>query len=134
MASRLLQELQRRVLLFDGSMGATIQGIDLTVEGDYLGRENCVDVLVRSRPDLIREIHESFLAAGADAVETDTFGANRLVFGEFDAELVGWTYDINKEAAEIARAACAAWVRPFPPIPARTPPSRSSWPGATRPA
>jgi 5-methyltetrahydrofolate--homocysteine methyltransferase len=106
MASRLLEELQQRVLLFDGSMGATIQGLDLSIEADYLGRENCVDLLVRSRPELVQQIHESFLAVGADAVETDTFGANKLVFGEFDQELVSWTYQINKEAAQIARAAC----------------------------
>jgi 5-methyltetrahydrofolate--homocysteine methyltransferase len=40
---------------------------------------NCTEVLVRSRPEVIQEIHESFLEAGADAVETDTFGANKLV-------------------------------------------------------
>jgi 5-methyltetrahydrofolate--homocysteine methyltransferase len=107
MASRLLKELDRRLIVFDGSMGATIQSMPLDVQRDYLGRENCVDVLVKSRPDIIQDIHESFLAAGADVVETDTFGANKLVFGEFDQELVGWTYSINKQAAEVARAACA---------------------------
>jgi len=106
MPSHLLRELDRRILVFDGSMGATVQSMPLTIEGDYLGRENCVDVLVRSRPDLTQQIHESFLAVGADCVETNTFGANKLVFAEFDEELVAWTHDINKEAAEIARAAC----------------------------
>ena len=106
MASRFLQAINSRVVVFDGSMGATIQSLPLDVERDYLGRENCVDILVKSRPDIIQNIHESFLAVGADAVETDTFGANKLVFGEFDQELVGWTYDINKQAAEVARAAC----------------------------
>jgi len=106
MASQILRELGRRVLVVDGSMGATIQSMPLSVEKDYLGRENCVDVLVRSRPDVIQQIHESFLAVGADCVETNTFGANKLVFAEFDDELVAWTHDINKEAAEIARAAC----------------------------
>jgi 5-methyltetrahydrofolate--homocysteine methyltransferase len=107
MPSLILRELNRRVLVFDGSMGATVQSMPLAIEKDYLGRENCVDVLVRSRPDLIQEIHESFLAVGADCIETNTFGANKLVFAEFDEELVAWTHDINKEAAEIARAACA---------------------------
>ncbi len=105
MASRFLRELEKRVLVFDGSMGATLQSMPLTV-GDYLGRENCVDILVKSRPEVIQSIHESFLDAGADAVETDTFGANKLVFAEFDQELVGWTHEINKQAAEVARAAC----------------------------
>lgn len=107
MASRFLAELERRVLVFDGSMGATIQSMPISVERDYLDRENCVDILVKSRPDIIQGIHESFLAVGADVVETDTFGANKLVFGEFDDELVGWTYEINKLAAQIARQACA---------------------------
>ncbi|HVP72921.1 MAG TPA: homocysteine S-methyltransferase family protein, partial [Phycisphaerales bacterium] len=106
MPSRFLRELDRRVIVFDGSMGATIQSMTLDVQRDYLGRENCVDILVRSRPDIIQSLHEGFLAAGADVVETDTFGANKLVFAEFDQELVGWTYAINKQAAEIARAAC----------------------------
>ncbi|QOJ18965.1 MAG: homocysteine S-methyltransferase family protein [Phycisphaeraceae bacterium] len=106
MASRFLQELARRVLIFDGSMGATIQNMDLDIERDYLGHENCVDLLVRSRPDLIQSLHESFLQVGADAVETDTFGANKLVFSEFHDDVVGWTRAINREAAQIARAAC----------------------------
>jgi len=107
MASRFAESLGRRVVVFDGSMGATIQSMHLDVPRDYLGRENCVDVLVRSRPDIVQRLHEGFLEVGADAVETNTFGANRLVFGEFDQELVSWTYDLNREAAEIARAACA---------------------------
>ena len=84
MPSAFLNLLGRRVLLLDGAMGSTLQSMPLTVEGDYLGRENCVDVLVRSRPELIQQIHESYLEAGADAVETDTFGANPLVLAEFD--------------------------------------------------
>ena len=87
-------------------MGATIQALPLEIERDYLGRENCVDILVKSRPEIVQEIHESFLSVGADCIETDTFGANKLVFSDFDDELVSWTYDLNKQAAEIARAAC----------------------------
>lgn len=115
MKSQFLKALNERVLVFDGSMGATIQNMDLDVDRDYLGRENCVDVLVRSRPDVVQSIHESFLETGVDAVETNTFGANKLVFSEFDDELVSWTYDINKEAAEIARAACENYSTPDKP-------------------
>jgi len=115
MRSKFLNLLGRRVLLLDGAMGSTLQSMPLTVDGDYLGRENCVDVLVRSRPDLIAGVHESYLAAGADAVETDTFGANKLVFAEFDEELVSWTYALNKEAAEIARASCEKHATPDKP-------------------
>ncbi len=110
-----LRALDRRVLVFDGSMGATLQNLPLDVDNDYMGHENCVDLLVRSRPDLIGSIHESFLEAGADAVETNTFGANRLVFAEFGEDLVPLTYEINREAAEIARAACDRFAGPDDP-------------------
>ena len=105
MPSPFLRELARRVLVFDGAMGTSIYARDLSVEHDYCGCENCTDILVRTRPDVIDEIHESFLAAGADVVETDTFGANLLVLAEFDIE--GECFALNKRAAEIARAACA---------------------------
>lgn len=106
MSSLLHDVLSQRALLLDGAMGSTIQTIDLDIENDYLGRENCVDLLVRSRPKLVQSIHEGFLAAGSDAIETNTFGANKLVFAEFDEELISWTRDINREAALVARAAC----------------------------
>ncbi|MFG0329511.1 MAG: methionine synthase [Phycisphaerales bacterium] len=102
--SRFLEELARRVLVLDGAMGTSIHSYDLNLERDYLGCENCTDVVALSRPDVIQSIHESFLEVGADAVETDTFGANKLVLADFD--LVDRTYELNKQAAEVARAAC----------------------------
>ena len=108
MGASILDIAVKRPLVLDGAMGSTLQGIDLDTEQDYLGHENCVDLLVRSRPDLIQSIHESYLAVGCDAVETDTFGANPLVLSEFDPEIARWTIDLNREAAEIARAACDA--------------------------
>ncbi len=113
--SEFLAALRERVLVFDGSMGATIQSMDLDIERDYLGHENCVDLLVKSQPEIIRDIHASFLEAGADVVETNTFGANRLVFAEFSDELVDWTEDINERAARIAREACEAHATPERP-------------------
>ena len=115
MPHTLLEVTQRRPLVLDGAMGSTLQGVDLEVDRDYLGHENCVDLLVRSRPELIQSIHESYLSVGADAVETDTFGANPLVLSEFDPELASWTVDLNREAAEIARAACDAHASPNHP-------------------
>ena len=102
--SRFFDHASRRVLILDGAMGTSIFSRDLSVEGDYCGCENCTDILVRTRPDVIQEIHESFLAAGADCVETDSFGANKLVLGEFG--LTHETRSLNKMAAEVARAAC----------------------------
>ncbi|HVZ94552.1 MAG TPA: homocysteine S-methyltransferase family protein, partial [Phycisphaerales bacterium] len=104
MKSRFAQEVSRRVLVFDGAMGTSIHKCDCDLHRDYLGKENCTEILVRTRPDVIQGIHESFLSVGADVVETDTFGANKLVFAEFD--LVPETFELNKLAAEVARAAC----------------------------
>jgi 5-methyltetrahydrofolate--homocysteine methyltransferase len=106
MPSRFLSELARRVLVFDGAMGTSIHQHDLDLEKDYLGCENCTDLLVKTRPDVIRGIHESFLRVGADVVETDTFGANRLVLAEFD--IADRAFELNKLAVDVARAACEA--------------------------
>lgn len=113
MRSRLLDELSRRVLVFDGAMGTSIFNRNLSVEHDYCGCENCTDILVKTRPDVIQEIHESFLAVGADCIETDTFGANKLVLAEFD--LSAETYSLNKKAAEVAKAACSKFTTPGKP-------------------
>jgi len=102
--NKFMQQMSKRVLVFDGAMGTSIHNLDLDLERDYLGRENCTEILIQTCPEAIQSIHESFLAVGADAVETDTFGANKLVFAEFD--LVDQTYTLNKQAAEVARAAC----------------------------
>ncbi|MFO0895259.1 MAG: methionine synthase [Phycisphaerales bacterium] len=110
-----LSQLERRVLVFDGAMGTSIHACADCRPEDYLGRENCTDILVRSRPDVIQRIHESFLAVGADVVETDTFGANRLVAAEFDQEMVGWVRELNRRGAEIARAACERHASPGKP-------------------
>jgi 5-methyltetrahydrofolate--homocysteine methyltransferase len=104
MTARIVTELQRRVLVIDGAMGTTIHGCGCDLERDFLGKENCTEVLVKTRPELIQDIHERFLLSGADAVETDTFGANPLVLAEFD--LQDEAAELNRRAAEIARAAC----------------------------
>ncbi|MDA1008341.1 MAG: methionine synthase [Planctomycetota bacterium] len=105
----LLSLMDSRRVLFDGAMGTSIHACADCTTADYLGRDNCTDILVRSRPDMIQRIHESMLAAGADIVETDSFGSNRLVAAEFDAEMVGWVRELNVTAARIARAACAKY-------------------------
>ena len=105
--------MTQRVLFLDGAMGTSIHNYDLDLEKDYWGKENCTEVLILSRPDVIQEIHESYLAVGSDAVETDTFGANKLVLAEF--ELEDKTYEINKKGAELARAACDKFATPERP-------------------
>jgi 5-methyltetrahydrofolate--homocysteine methyltransferase len=104
MSSRFLAALARRVLVFDGGMGTQIYSRNLSVDHDYCGCENCTDILVKTRPDVIGDIHAAYLSAGADVVETDTFGANKLVLAEFD--LTDQCFELNKRAVEVARAAC----------------------------
>ena len=99
----LLDALRDTVLLCDGGMGSRVQALTLDVEKDYWGRENCTDVLVLSRPDLVREIHRGYFEAGADMVETNTFGASPITLGEFD--LSERAFEINKVAGELAREA-----------------------------
>ena len=105
----LLKALESRTLVFDGGMGTQIHACTDCQPSDYLGRDNCTDILVKSRPDIIQRIHENYFAAGADVVETDSFGANILVGKEFDEELASWTFELNKRAAEVARAAAAKY-------------------------
>ena len=99
----LLDALRQRVLLCDGGMGSRVQALTLDIEKDYWGRENCTDVLVLSRPELVREIHRGYFAAGADMVETNTFGGSPVTLAEFD--LADRAFEINKVAGELAREA-----------------------------
>ncbi|MEZ5932538.1 MAG: methionine synthase [Alphaproteobacteria bacterium] len=98
-----LTALKQRVLLFDGAMGTQIQGRDLSIEEDFLGQENCSEILNLSRPDLVREIHLGYLQAGADAIETNSFGGSPITLGEFD--LSERAFEINRLAASLAREA-----------------------------
>ena len=84
-------------------MGTQIQSRDLSTDEDFMGQENCSEVLNLSRPDLVREIHLGYLEAGADAVETNSFGGSPLTLGEFD--LAERAFEINRLAAALAREA-----------------------------
>src|SRR5271157_1693534 len=95
-----LQTVKQRVVIYDGAMGTNIQKRNPTLD-DYWGKENCSEVLVLSRPDIIREIHSDFFRVGCDVVETNTFGGTSLVLGEFD--LRDKVREINLKAAQLAR-------------------------------
>ncbi|MBI1206796.1 MAG: methionine synthase [Azospirillum sp.] len=101
--AHILDALNDRVLLCDGGFGSRIQALDLEVERDYWGNENCTDILVLSRPDLVRDIHAGYFEVGADMVETNTFGGSPITLGEFD--LQDKAFEINRRAGEIAREA-----------------------------
>ncbi len=99
----LLDALRDRVLLADGGLGSHIQASDLTIEGDFMGQENCSEVLTLSRPDFIRDFHRGFFEAGADMVETNTFGGSPVTLDEFG--LGEKAFQINQRGAELAREA-----------------------------
>src|SRR5579884_3143086 len=100
--SNYLNELARRVLIFDGAMGTNIQRYQLTAE-DYGGQstEGCNEYLVLTRPSVIEEIHAGFLEAGCDVLETDSFTGSRLKLDEYG--LGALTHEINLTAAKLAR-------------------------------
>src|SRR6476659_5449607 len=98
-----LAATRERVIVFDGSMGATLEEFDLS-QADYGGLEGkCHEALVLHRPDVIQQLHESMVRAGAEVVETDTFQASRIKLEEWG--LGEHTLEINQKAAEIARKA-----------------------------
>jgi 5-methyltetrahydrofolate--homocysteine methyltransferase len=95
-----LQTVKERVVVYDGAMGTNIQSRNPTLD-DYWGKENCSEVLVLSRPDIIRDIHADFFRVGCDIVETNTFGGSGIVLGEFD--LRDRVHEINVKAAQLAK-------------------------------
>ncbi len=103
--TNILDHLSHRVLLCDGGTGALVQAMNLNVETDFLGHENCTEILVKSRPDVIRGIHTQYFEAGADMVEADTFGASPVTLGEFG--LADMAFELNQRAVELAREAAA---------------------------
>ncbi|MBC3936762.1 methionine synthase [Undibacterium sp. CY7W] len=126
--TRLRTLLQQRILILDGAMGTMIQRYKLT-EADYRGerfqdftgpegvRELFVkgnnELLSLTRPDVIAEIHEQYLAAGADLIETNTFGATTVA--QDDYHMAHLAYEMNVASARIARAACDKYSTPDKP-------------------
>ncbi|MBD2869822.1 methionine synthase [Paenibacillus sp. IB182493] len=108
------QLLQERILILDGAMGTMIQQADLN-EDDFGGAEldGCNEMLVLTRPDVIRTIHEQYLEAGADILETNTFGATSVVLAEYD--IPEKAREINLAAAKLAREACDKYSTPDRP-------------------
>lgn len=94
------EEIHKKILVLDGGLGTLIQARKLAEE-DYGGHTGCNDYLVVTRPDVIADIHASYLEAGADIISTDTFNANPVSLKDY--ELQERTYEINKAAAALAR-------------------------------
>ncbi len=98
----ILQFLKKQVLIADGAMGTMIQNADLDLK-DFLQLEGCNEVLNRTRPDVIENIHLSYFSAGSDAVETNSFGCNFANLSEYGIE--SEIYDLSLKASQIARKA-----------------------------
>jgi 5-methyltetrahydrofolate--homocysteine methyltransferase len=100
--SRFLDELSRRVLIYDGAMGTNIQRYQLTAE-DYGGQatEGCNEYLLLTKPSVIEEIHAGFFEVGCDVIETDTFTGSHLKLDEYG--LGHLTHEINLTGAQLAR-------------------------------
>jgi 5-methyltetrahydrofolate--homocysteine methyltransferase len=117
MNSPFLQRLHsenRPVLVFDGAMGTNLQVQNLTAE-DFGGAEyeGCNEYLVYTKPEAVATVHRGFLEAGADVIETDTFGATPVVLAEYD--LADKAYELNKAAAELAKRLTAEYSTPEKP-------------------
>ncbi|MEV0060937.1 methionine synthase [Nocardia sp. NPDC050718] len=96
----LLDTLRRRVVIGDGAMGTMLQAADLTLD-DFRGLEGCNEILNDTRPDVLADIHRAYFAAGADAVETNTFGCNLPNLADYDIQ--DRIRDLSERGTRIAR-------------------------------
>ena len=121
--ARLAELLARRILLLDGAMGTMIQRYRLT-EAEFRGERfrdhrhdlrGNNDLLVLTRPDVIREIHHAYLDAGADIIETNTFSSTSIAQADYKLEALA--YELSREGARLARGAADEWNRKTPDRP-----------------
>ncbi|WP_280345607.1 methionine synthase [Nocardia neocaledoniensis] len=96
----LLDTLRRRVVIGDGAMGTMLQAADLTLD-DFRGLEGCNEILNDTRPDVLRAIHRAYFEAGADAVETNTFGCNLPNLADYD--IADRIRDLSERGTRLAR-------------------------------
>jgi 5-methyltetrahydrofolate--homocysteine methyltransferase len=120
-AQALPQILEQRIVILDGAMGTMIQRFKLS-EAQYRGErfkdfhkdvKGNNELLSLTRPDVIRDIHESYLAAGADLIETNTFGATSVAQADYD--MADLAREMNLASAKLARAACDKYSTPDKP-------------------
>src|SRR5271169_6505594 len=106
--------LGERILVLDGAMGTMLQQRSLTA-ADFGGPtlEGCNENLVKTRPDVVLDIHRKYFESGSDMVETDSFGGTPLVLAEYGLETEA--YDLNKRAAVLARQAAEEYSTPAKP-------------------
>ncbi len=108
----LLQAMSQRVVVADGAMGTMLQASDVTLE-DFRGHEGCNELLNETRPDVVRAVHDGYLAAGVDAITTNSFGANLANLAEYG--LTSKIGELSEASARIARQAADHWAGPGHP-------------------
>ena len=120
---RISELLRQRIFVLDGGMGTMVQQFKLG-ESDYRGhlcRDHVCDVkgnndlLALTKPEVIREIHNGYLEAGADIIETNTFNATSIAMADYKLEHI--VKMLNREAAKLARECCAEWSNKTPDKP-----------------
>src|SRR6266849_4098754 len=104
--------LAQRVVVADGAMGTMLQASAATL-GDFDGHEGCNEILNITRPDIVRAVHDGYLAAGTDCITTNSFGANLGNLGEYGLE--SRIEELSEAGARIARQAADAWAAPGRP-------------------
>lgn len=109
MPNTFLTQLTDRVLLADGAMGTMLQDADPSLD-DFDGHEGCNEILNVTRPDVVRGVHDAYLAAGADCVETNTFGANLGNLGEYG--ITDRIRELSAAGAALAREVVDRWSTP----------------------
>ena len=102
----LRRTLAKRVVIADGAMGTMLQAANPTLE-DFQGHEGCNEILNVSRPEIVRSVHDEYLQAGVDAIETNTFGANWANLAEYGIE--DRIYELAFAGGKIAREAADAF-------------------------
>ena len=112
MTHPLLKRLNEKVLVFDGALGTNLQTLNLTSQ-DFGGKDGCNEYLVITKPDAIKSVHESFLKAGCDVIETNTFGSNRIVLAEYG--LQDRVLELNEKAARLAKELAQKYSTPDHP-------------------
>ncbi|MFA7403684.1 MAG: methionine synthase [Pelobacteraceae bacterium] len=114
MTQSILTALAERILVIDGAMGTQIQARNLTA-ADFGGAEyeGCNEYLTITRPDVIEDVHRAYLAAGADIVESNSFGSTDIVLAEYG--LQDQVFELNRQAVLVARRACDAFSTPDKP-------------------
>ncbi len=110
--STLRAALAERVVVADGAMGTMLQTSDATID-DFAGYEGCNEILNVTRPDIVTGIHEAYLAAGADCLTTNSFGANLSNLGEYG--IADRIAELSEASARLARAAADRRARPDRP-------------------